>query len=117
MKKISFMQRKRMYMSEESKIAPTIVVLFSFPGFRFTDKVLHYLIFGASYTKKKLVFLSLPKKSFTYTYCLIFGASYTKEELIFLSLPKKSFTYTYGLIFCASYTKKKQCFLLQKCQL
>ena len=80
MKKISFMQRKRMYMSEESKIAPTIVVLFSFPGFRFTDKVLHYLIFGASYTKKKLVFLSLPKKSFTYTYGLIFGASYTKKS-------------------------------------
>ena len=106
-----------MYISEESKIAPTILVLFSFPGFRFTDKVLHYLIFGASYTKKKLVFLSLPIKSFTYTYCLIFGASYTKKELIFLSLPKKSFTYTYGLIFGASYTKKKQCFLLQKCQL
>ena len=106
MKKISFMQRKRMYISEESKIAPTILVLFSFPGFRFTDKVLHYLIFG-----------SLPIKSFTYTYCLIFGASYTKKELIFLSLPIKSFTNTYGLIFGASYTKKKQCFLLQKCQL
>lgn len=69
-----------MYISEESKIAPTIVVLFSFPGFRFTDKVLHYLIFGALYTKKKLVFLSLPKKSFTYTYGLIFGASYTKKS-------------------------------------
>ena len=85
MKKISFMQRKRMYISEESKIAPTILVLFTFPGFRFTDKVHHYLIFGASYTKKKLVFLSLPIKSFTYAYCLIFGASYTKKDLIFLS--------------------------------
>ena len=47
-----------MYISEESKIAPTIVVLFSFPGFRFTDKVLHYLKFDASYTKKELIFLS-----------------------------------------------------------
>ena len=74
-----------MYISEESKIAPTIVVLFSFPGFRFTDKVLHYLIFGASYTKKKLVFLSLPKKSFTYTYGLIFGASYTNKKAMLLT--------------------------------
>lgn len=74
-----------MYISEESKIAPTIVVLFSFPGFRFTDKVLHYLIFGASYTKRKLVFLSLPKKSFTYTYGLIFGASYTNKKAMLLT--------------------------------
>ena len=51
-----------MYMSEESKIAPTIVVLFSFPGFRFTDKVLHYLIFGASYTKKEASISFFTKK-------------------------------------------------------